>query len=269
MPFTVSHVIAALPLNNCLGERLNKYTALSPLIIGSMTPDFAYLTPFLVNQRMDSHSLIGLYLYCIPMGLTIYFLYHLLMAPVWISLLPDTIRRRLNPNLSLGKLPDISSHVLIISLVLGATTHIVWDYFTHETGIPRILSFMDMPLMTLDGYDIMSYRVLQHLSSVLGLVALMYIVFRWYKRSHNNNFIKGIQWQASKQLKLLAMLTLFGLSTIVGAIFGLMNLPETDVLYGLYSAQIVLKTAIVVGSGVFILGSVVIGLIYQVAIRKN
>ena len=105
MPFTVSHIVAALPLNNRLGK-FNKYTALSPLIIGSMTPDIAYLTPFLVHQRMDSHSLIGIYLFCIPMGLTIYFLYHLLMAPVVVSLFPSSIQRHLNPDLFIGKLPS-------------------------------------------------------------------------------------------------------------------------------------------------------------------
>ena len=74
MPFTVSHIVAALPLNTKFGK-YSKYTAISPLIIGSMTPDIAYLTPFLVHQRVDSHSLIGIYLFCIPMGLTIYFLF--------------------------------------------------------------------------------------------------------------------------------------------------------------------------------------------------
>jgi len=83
MPFTVSHVVAALPLDTGLGKRLSKFTALSPLVIGSMTPDVAYITPFLVHQRVESHSLLGIYLFCIPMGLSIYFLYHLLMAPAY------------------------------------------------------------------------------------------------------------------------------------------------------------------------------------------
>ena len=103
MPFTVSHIVAAIPFNN---SRLGKYTALSPLIIGSMTPDVTYLIPHLLHQRLDSHSLLGIYLFCIPMGLTIYYLYHLLMAPVLVSFLPKTIQRHLNPDLLILEVVD-------------------------------------------------------------------------------------------------------------------------------------------------------------------
>jgi len=266
MPFTVSHIVAALPLNKRLGKRFSKYTALSPLVIGSMTPDVAYLTPFLVHQRVDSHSLIGIYLFCIPMGLTIYFLYHLLMAPVWVSLLPRGFKARLNPDLALGKLPDISSHVLLISLILGAITHIIWDYFTHLSGIPQLITAMSMPLMTLDGYDIMPYRVLQHLSSIIGLVLLMYIIYRWYRDTKIQNNIKSKipQW-----LKVLTIISLFVISTIVAVLYAFMYLPETDVLYGLYSAQIFLKIAIIVGASIFLLNSAILGLLFRYVISKG
>ena len=84
MPFTLSHTVAVIPL----AKYSSKYGSISPLIIGSMVPDVAYLTPILVDQRVDSHSLLGIYLFCIPMGLTLYFLYHILMAPVLVSILP-------------------------------------------------------------------------------------------------------------------------------------------------------------------------------------
>lgn len=268
MPFTVSHVVAALPLNNSLGDRFSKYTALSPLVIGSMTPDVAYLTPFLVHQRVDSHSLLGIYLFCIPMGLTIYFLYHWLMAPVWLSLLPSTVQRRLNSDLSIGKLPNIPSHVLLISLILGAITHVIWDYFTHETGIPQIIPLMNIPLMTIDSYEIMPYRVLQHLSSLIGLALLIFIILRWFKKTQSNNH-KINYWQAPKWLKLFAMISLFLIPTIVAVIYAFKHLPESDVLYGMYSAQLFLKYAIVVGTGIFLLASFLIGILYQLVINRT
>ncbi len=128
MPFTVSHTVAVIPLVKYLG----KYGSLSPLIIGSMVPDVAYLTPYLVDQRMESHSLLGVYLFCIPMGLTLYFLYHLLMAPVIVSILPKRIQSHLHADLFVGRLPNIPSHVLISSLIIGALTHVAWDYVTHQ-----------------------------------------------------------------------------------------------------------------------------------------
>ncbi len=262
MPFTVSHIVAALPLNKGLG----KYTALSPLIIGSMTPDIAYLTPFLVHQRMDSHSLIGVYLFCIPMGLTIYFLYHLLMAPVVVSFLPRSIQRHLNPDLFIGKLPSIPAHVLLISIVIGALTHVIWDFFTHQSGIPQYILWMDTPLTNIDGYDIMPYRVLQHLSSIFGLGLLLYWIARWYKRKR---LIKNYAnyWQAPKTLKLIAIILLLCVSTVGGLWNGYKHLPETDVLYGMYSAQVFVRYAIVGGVGSFLLCCFSLGLLYQLRIR--
>lgn len=267
MPFTASHIIAALPLNKGIGK-YSKYTALSPLVIGSMTPDIAYVTPFLVHQRMDSHSLIGLYLFCIPMGLTIYFLYHLLMAPVVVSFFPDKIKRHLSPDLFIGKLPSIPSHVLVISLVLGALTHIIWDFFTHQSGIPQHILWMDTPMMAIDGYDIMPYRILQHLSSILGLGLLIYILMRWYKRvtplKGNNAY-----WKAPRKLKLFSMISLIAISGVAALFNGYSHLPDTDVLYGMYSAQVFIRYAIVGGMGALLFACFVLGLLYQVNIKRE
>lgn len=263
MPFTVSHIVAALPLNKGLG----KYTALSPLIIGSMTPDVAYLTPFLVHQRVDSHSLLGIYLFCIPMGLTIYFLYHLLMAPVLVSFLPKFIQKHLNPDLFIGKLPSIPSHVLVISLVLGALTHIIWDFFTHQSA-GYYIPFMNVPLVNIDGYDIMPYRLLQHLSSLFGLGLLMYWIFAWTKRikhiESNNIF-----WQAPKKLKVFAFAAIALFSFVISMIYGYSRLPDTDVLYGLYSLQVFIRYALVSGMGAFLVSCLAMGVLYQFAGKQE
>ena len=270
MPFTLSHIVAAVPFNKGLGKhsKISKNTALSPLIIGSMTPDIAYLTPFLVHQRVDSHSLIGIYLFCIPMGLTIYFLYHWLMAPVIVSFFPKTIQGHLNPELFIGKLPSTPSHVLLFSLILGALTHVIWDFFTHQSGIPQHIQWMDTPLSNIDGYDIMPYRVLQHLSSILGLSILIYWLVAWYKR------IKDVQtqntyWQAPRTLKVFAFACLAIVSFCFSLVFGYMHLPDTDVLFGLYSAQVFIKYAIVGGVGAFLLCCFALGLLYQFKIKTQ
>ncbi|MGK0273088.1 MAG: hypothetical protein ACI88H_003765 [Cocleimonas sp.] len=270
MPFTISHIVAAIPLNNglCKNSKISKYTALSPLIIGSMTPDIAYLTPFLVHQRVDSHSLLGIYLFCIPMGLTIYFLYHLLMAPVLVSFFPKKIQQHLNPDLFIGKLPTISSHLLLISIILGALTHIIWDFFTHQSGIPQHLLWMNTPLVNIDGYDIMPYRMLQHLSSVLGLALLLYWIIKWYRRvnvvSKNHYY-----WQAPRALKIFGLTMLALGSLVAGMINGYLHLPNTDVLFGLYSAQVFIRYAIVGGMGAFLLCCCALGLLYQISIKMK
>lgn len=274
MPFTVSHTVAVIPLYKYLG----KFGALSALIIGSMTPDFAYMTPYLVDQRMDSHSLVGIYLYAIPMGLTVYFLYHFLMAPVLVSLLPQFIKKYLHRDLFLGKIPNIPSYTLVFSLIIGALTHIIWDFFTHQTGIPQYIPWMDVPLTAIDGYNIMPYRVLQHFSSLFGLSLLLFWVWRWIalKKHNGNNDNKDTlennlitpNWKASKKLIILSLLTILISSAIFGTINGAANMTGDTVMYGLYDAQLFVRYGIVGAAGAFIITSALLGIIYQVQIHR-
>ena len=261
MPFTVAHTVAVIPLVKYLG----KFGALSALIIGSMTPDFSYFTPYLVHQRFESHSLLGVYLFAIPMGLTIYFLYHLLMAPVIVSILPKAIQRNLHPDLFIGRLPDIPAYTLIFSLVLGALTHITWDFFTHLYGAPQYFSILSVPLATIDGYDIMPYRVLQHGSTMLGMALLTFWIWTWYakKKTPSKEPLLSKAWIAPSAFKKLSMLTLVTVPLLIGVISGLIDLPETDVLSGLYSKQKFLSNAIVAWAKGFIISSALLGLLYQ------
>ncbi|MEE9309675.1 MAG: DUF4184 family protein [Cocleimonas sp.] len=266
MPFTVSHTVAVIPLYKYLG----KFGALSALIIGSMTPDFAYMVPYLVHQRMDSHSLVGIYLFAIPMGLTVYFVYHLLMAPVLVSLLPKFIQRHLHSDLFVGRIPNIPSYTLVFSLVIGALTHITWDFFTHQSGIPQHIAWMDLPLTSIDGYEIMPYRVLQHFSTLFGLSLLIFWVWKWISRNKHitSSQQTNIHWQAPKSLKLFSFIALTVTASIFGIINGMANTSGTTVMYGLYDAQVFLRFGIVGAAGAFIMTCALLGLIYQFFIIK-
>ena len=270
MPFTVSHTVAVIPLAKYLG----KYGSLSPLIIGSMVPDVAYLTPYLVDQRMDSHSLLGVYLYCIPMGLTLYFIYHLLMAPVIVSILPKRIQSHLHADLFVGRLPNIPSHVLISSLIIGALTHVAWDYVTHQSGLPQIIHWMIIPLTSIDGYNIMPYRMLQHLSSIFGLVLLLFWAMKWYKsknkvKNHSLSSDTLNIWRAPANLKLFAITLLIITTFSIGILNGYLHLPETNVMYGMYSLQVFVRFAIVGAAGAFLISCIGLGLLYQLRIRSR
>lgn len=267
MPFTVSHTVAVIPLIKYLG----KFGALSALIIGSMTPDFSYLTPYLVHQRMESHSLLGVYLFAIPMGLTIYFLYHLLMAPVIVSVLPKKLQTHLHPDLFSGRLPNIPAYTLIFSLVLGALTHVTWDYFTHYYGAPRHLEFLATPLTSIDGYDIMPYRVLQHFSTVFGMCLLSFWIWVWYSKKKNSAVTTPLhdKWIAPSHLKLTSAIILLSVPAFIGVLNGIMHMPETNVLNGLYSKQEFLRYAIVAWAKAFIITTSLLGLLYQYRIYQD
>ncbi len=266
MPFTLAHTVAVIPLYKYLG----RFGALSALIIGSMTPDISYLTPYLVHQRMDSHSLLGVYLFGIPMGLTVYFLYHLLMAPVIVSIMPKKLQQHLHPDLFLGRLPNIPAYALIFSIVLGALTHIFWDFFTHYDGIPQFFSWMATPITNIDGYNIMPYRVLQHVSSILGLSLLVFWIWTWIsKKKHQPVKNKIHHWQAPKQLKLITVILLLIIPLFIGLFAGMANMPATDVMYGIYGLQVFVRFAVVGAAGGFMLTCIMLGLLYQYQIFRE
>ncbi len=261
MPFTVAHTVAVIPLVKYLG----KFGALSALIIGSMTPDFSYFTPYLVHQRFESHSLLGVYLFAIPMGLTIYFLYHLLMAPVIVSILPKAIKQHLHPDLFIGRLPDIPAYALIFSLVLGALTHISWDFFTHLYGAPQYIPALTVPIVAVDGYDIMPYRVLQHGSTLFGMSLLTFWIWVWFAKKNGTAKKQTLtkKWHAPRYLKRISLLVLLIVPIFVGIFSGMIDLPQTDVLNGMYAKQKFLSNAIVGWAKAFIISAALLGLLYQ------
>jgi len=175
VPFTFAHPAAAVPLLRPLA----RYGVLSALVVGSMTPDFSYFLPFPIS-RSQSHSIAGLFWFCVPVGLVAYVAFHRLLARPLIDLLPEPLRMRL--------LPVIDAHVdapwsaVIVSLFVGAATHIAWDAFTHA-GAPlvRISRALRFHLVTLSGYPLSVYTVLQHLSTALGFVLIALWLWRWVR----------------------------------------------------------------------------------------
>jgi hypothetical protein len=87
MPFTLAQPAAAIPLSRVLGRA----SVLSALIIGSMSPDLVYFLPLGIN-RATSHSLVGLFWLCVPLGLVSYVLFHVLWRPLGSYLLPRPLR---------------------------------------------------------------------------------------------------------------------------------------------------------------------------------
>ena len=122
MPYPFAHPAAVLPLIRPMG----RWGAPPALVIGSMVPDAWYLVPGL--ERADSHSAAGLFLFCLPAGLLAYIAHHLFRQEAF---------------------PSTPWHAVIVSLMVGALTHLAWDAVTHL-------------------YAYRGFYVLQHASTVLG-----------------------------------------------------------------------------------------------------
>lgn len=176
MPFTLAHPAAIIPIHKAIGSR----TSLSALVIGSMMPDLVYFVPLGVSVQ-TSHSLRGIVLFCIPAGLIAFALFHLLLKRPAASLLPTRIRTRLSPQiLSAPAVDGAFVLTVMLSLGLGAFTHVAWDAFTHgNTFIVKRCEILRTVLASVGGYKLYVYKVLQHLSSLIGLLALALWIFNW------------------------------------------------------------------------------------------
>jgi hypothetical protein len=172
MPFTLAHPAAAIPLARPLGRA----GVMPALVVGAMIPDFAYFRPFLtVGSR--SHTLAGLFLFCVPVGVVVFVLFRFLLARPLLALLPEGVRSRV-------RLGGVAPAAMVVSLLAGAVTHILWDSFTHD-GSPmvRAIPMLQRQLFTIDGYTVHLYRLLQHVSTVIGVTLILAWLVRWYRRT--------------------------------------------------------------------------------------
>jgi hypothetical protein len=172
MPFTLSHPAAAVPLRRWLGHRGD----LVALIIGSMSPDFTYYVPVGI-KRTPTHTFAALFWFCLPVGTVAYLVYDQLLKAPCAFLLPAGLRRRLGA-CAPRRLDTARLVTIPFCVVLGAATHIVWDWFTHANPA---LPALRIPLFAVLGHPITGHRVLQHVSTLGGAAILCLWLARWYR----------------------------------------------------------------------------------------
>ncbi len=174
MPFTPSHVAAALPLKGWLGPRAD----FAALAIGSMAPDLPYFLG-LPLERAATHSLPGVLWFGLPMGLLTLLTWRSLLRRPARMLAPQSFGRRI----PLAPPPAPTPVVAASSVALGALTHVLWDAFTHGNGFAvEELPILGQSLGSLPTYELHAYRFLQHGSTLLGGVALIVAARRWRER---------------------------------------------------------------------------------------
>ncbi len=168
MPMVLAHPVAVLPLRRALG----RWAVLSALVVGSMAPDLAMFVPLGVS-RVESHSLFGLLWFCLPVGAAAYLCFHALVAPLVVVAGPAALANRCPERWRDGRLPARPAAAVAVSLVVGAVTHVVWDAFTHRHGFGvQALPVLTTPLFTWGGYTVFVFKLLQHGSTLGGLVVL-------------------------------------------------------------------------------------------------
>lgn len=164
MPFTLAHPAAAVPLAKAHPKGL----VLSALVVGSMAPDFEYFLRLALVMTW-SHTLTGMFTFCLPISLIVLWVYHRLQKQALAALLPERIYRRLS--FVFGEftfLPLQRLRCICLSILLGTATHLIWDGFTHDSALLNLTA----PLWT--GFELQLNKVLQDLSTASGLLLLIY-----------------------------------------------------------------------------------------------
>lgn len=175
MPFTGSHPAAVVPL-------LRTGLVPSALVIGSMIPDLPYYAPVPVAWTA-THSAAGVVGVDVALGVAVFALWHLLLVPAAVAVAPGGLRDRLGPDLPVPPRLHVrsvgSALLVLVSLLVGAATHVVWDAFTHAdrwgTGHIAWLEASHGPLP--------GYRWMQYAGGALGAVVLLVSVARWWIRT--------------------------------------------------------------------------------------
>lgn len=172
MPFTLSHAVLAPPLAKLSGQRL----PIAALTIGCMLPDLHRL--FTLRQDPTPHLWSALFYPNLFLGLMFCALWYLVYRPALYRFVG--IHHPLNLNHATSVLGFIL--VTIFSLLLGNTTHLIWDGLTHHDF--RSFVFQDFLAQSVQlGTGIYPmHRVLQIGSSILALPFLLWMSLHYYRK---------------------------------------------------------------------------------------
>ena len=126
VPFTGSHPAAVLPF-------LRTGLPASALVIGSTAPDLPYYLPVDVGVR--THTPLAVVTADLLLGLLAWGVWHALLVRPLVATAPRAARARLRGRVEPGlrrRLTGAGDVVrLLVALVVGAATHVLWDEFTH------------------------------------------------------------------------------------------------------------------------------------------
>jgi Domain of unknown function (DUF4184) len=252
MPFTLAHPAAVVPL----AKPLNRFAVMSALVIGSCMPDLPHFVPMGIT-RTQSHSLPALFWFSLPVGLVVFWVYHCFLKQPLLALAPSGLRRRLPPSLISRPRAPLSD--VLLSLLIGAATHFLWDSFTHYDGFAVAqIRWLDTTLAQVAGHKLHIYHVLQYGSSALGVGLLLFWTARWYLRAPEYT----LGYQPAPLLFSVMGYLLIAIIPCTVAIFH--GLSAIDFVAWLQGARVSAGPSISSGAKVALVGLVIYSACYQV-----
>lgn len=208
MPLTFAHPAAVLPL-------MRGPLVPTALVAGALAPDAPYFLralripvsaqswwePF-VNAT-TTHHWPGLLTVAVPLALLLYLALALCTRPARWALPADSD----GPATGRGPRPLWLVWV-VLSLVLGVLTHAIWDSFTHSDG----WMVQHLAVLRADAVGSLTWaRLLQHLSTAVGLIVLAVVAWR-----HRGTWL--VTSDAVRRVRFLRVIGVVLASVVIGLI---------------------------------------------------
>lgn len=239
MPFTFSHPAIILPLTY-LPKR---WFSLTGLIIGSLMPDFEYFLRMKIKSDF-SHTLEGVFLFDLPLGILTAFVFHNIVRNNLFDNLPIFLKSRLvifkdfNWNIYFKK----NWLIVIFSIIIGTFSHILWDSFTHDTGyFVQKIEIINQSVDLFDKY-IPILKILQHSSTFLGAIVIVFSLYKLPKYQVNNKRINLNYWLSFFIFFIIFLSTLLFITSAKFAIGNLIVSIISLSMLALILTSLVIKT---------------------------
>lgn len=210
MPFTFAHPVAIIPIKN----KSKNIFCLTGLVLGSIAPDFEYfirLKPYSVY----GHGLVAFFILNLPLCFLLAFIFHSFLKVPLVIHMPQPISNWLGTYIKPWNIGTLKKVIIFIySALLGMLTHVIWDSFTHAEGVFVMLIPFLSTKISLFGYTVFLYKILQHGSTIFGM--LIILVYLYIKRNPNS---KVTTIPLGKKLLFYSIIILTSLVLIFGIIY--------------------------------------------------
>jgi Domain of unknown function (DUF4184) len=175
MPFTLIHPIATVPI--WFGSKYKLH--LASLAIGAMIPDADYFL-FLYPVKTIGHTFYGIFIQGIPYSIVLLLTIRYVIMRPFLALIPLQIARKFPPSKKYFPPQFFDLTNVIISIAIGATTHLIWDDFdlNGSSSIVQTSEFLKSMISSLQ-----SYKLLLYCGGIVGLVCLSLWLVNWIARS--------------------------------------------------------------------------------------
>lgn len=208
MAFPLAHPVTVLPLRRYCA----RFLSFPALIIGSVSPDAGYLFGSL-NVDEFSHRLIGSIGFCLPFGLVALLIFRCVRVPL-VRLLPEPYRQALWPAC---QRPLGSLSVLILSVLIGALSHIVLDSFTHADGwLVEHLALLQTPIAVLWNHNLRVHHVLWYGSTFVGVAWVALVLQQWMQAATGSAALASIWVRTSVAVLFASLIVPLGLIRHLG-----------------------------------------------------